>query len=695
MIGKKVLNTKGGGSKATRIGSLLDYIRAPQRPGSDEKCAYYGARGFVTDSPGGHRAEMVALAQDATRSSDPVNHYILSWREGEVPLHAQVEQAVTLFLDELGLRDHQAVYGLHSDTDNLHLHIAVNRVHPETLRVVKIHRGFDLEAVHRAVARIEHAQGWLPERRARYQVNERGEVVRSPRQQVEPRRPTQDKCDREAHSGYRSAERIAIEEAAPIIVSAKSWEELHVALAERGMRYERTGSGAKVFVGDTAVKASRVARDASLGKLQWRLGPYQTAPEGLEVKLVEARPLRPELPGWEQYSQERAKYYAERRYASQQVRTRLKQERRALRDGQRKRRAEVLSGNFAGRGQVLNTLRAALAEEQRAEGQAQRQDHAHARERLRAQYPRFQGIEQWLRDRGQETLAEQWRYRECAAQSPNRPAAMSDQLDAATYTRFAADWQARQDGRRNALARVWSEYARDVARLKSASKHRWAAVRLVAKGPIAGKLWALNARLAEQRAWRRLHERHRAALRAADRGHRPLEWGTWLRASATADERALAVPAHVAPPAALGANAVTGHREAVRSSADSDAPIDVVFHQVSGGTVRDDGQRLTLSAGSTQEAVAALLQLARARYGARLGLDGDDVFRERLVQAAASSCIDVTFADPQLEARRQQLQRQYSQDRPSARNTPSRSEGARSGALDEQGPTRHRKGRSR
>jgi hypothetical protein len=368
-------------------------------------------------------------------------------------------------------------------------------VHPETLRVVKINRGFDLEAVHRAVARIEHAQGWLPERRARYEVNECGEVVRSPRQQVESRQPTQDKCDRETHTGYRSAERIAIEEAGPIIASVRSWEELHVALAERGMRYERTGSGAKVFVGNTAVKASRVARDASIGKLERRLGPYRTAPEGLAVKLVEARPMRPELPGWDQYSEQRAKYFAEQRHALQRLRTQLGQERRALRDGQRRRRAEVLSGNYAGRGPLLNALRAALAEEQRAEGEAQRHDHGRARERLRAQYPGFPSIEQWLRDRGQATVAEQWRYRECATRSPDRPATF-EQPGASTYMRFAADWQSRQDDRRDALTRAWSQYARDVTKLKSASKRRWAAVKLVAKGPIAGKLWAVNARMA-------------------------------------------------------------------------------------------------------------------------------------------------------------------------------------------------------
>jgi hypothetical protein len=357
----------------------------------------------------------------------------------------------------------------------------------------------------------------------------------------------------------------------------------------------------------------------------------------------------------------------------------------------------VLSGNFAGRGQLLNTLRAALAQEQRTESQAQRREHADARERMRAQHPRFPGIEQWLRDRGQQVLAEQWRYRECAAQSPDCPASIPSGLDASSYTRFAADWQARQGSRRDAVARVWSRYARDVAQLKSASKQRWAAVRLVAEGPIAGKLWALNARLADQRAWRKLHERHRAALRAAEQRHPPLEWGTWLRASTTAGDHALPTPTRVALPEARAANAVTPGGRSVAGASDGVSATDVVLRRVPGGTVLDGGQRLTLLEGSTQEAVAALLQLARARYGARLGVDGDEVFRERIVQAAAATpSLDITFLDPQLEARRQQLRRQDTPEKEErARIQRPQSGVVRAASSTEQSPTRQRKGRAR
>ena len=120
---------------------------------------YAGGRGFISDSHAAQREEMIALASEAVRSRNPVNHYIMSWREGEQPSPAQIEEAVSIFVEELGVQAHQAIYALHKDTDNLHLHIAINRVHPDTLKCVEINRGFDIEAAHRAIARIEHESG--------------------------------------------------------------------------------------------------------------------------------------------------------------------------------------------------------------------------------------------------------------------------------------------------------------------------------------------------------------------------------------------------------------------------------------------------------------------------------------------------------------------------------------------------------
>ena len=280
MIGKKVANPDKSTSKAVRIERLAAYIRAPENESSTEKCIYAGARGFLTDTPASQAAEMLALAEDAVRSPDPVSHYVLSWREGERPSPDQVEEAVDILLDEMGLKGHQVIYGLHADTDNEHLHVMVNRVDPDTEKVRKINRGFDIEAVHRAVVRIEHAQGWAVDDNKRYRLNRHGELERTRRDAASrPRRPSQQQLDRERRTGEKSGARKAIEIAAPIIAQAESWEALHTTLTMHGMRYaraERTRRGAVVTIGDVTIKASRVGHEATLRSLEKRLGPFRS-----------------------------------------------------------------------------------------------------------------------------------------------------------------------------------------------------------------------------------------------------------------------------------------------------------------------------------------------------------------------------------------------------------------------------------
>jgi len=67
MIVKYIANQKTQSSKRSRIGSLLDYIEADGRADA-QKTEYIGANGtFYSDSQQGQRAEMVALAIEATR----------------------------------------------------------------------------------------------------------------------------------------------------------------------------------------------------------------------------------------------------------------------------------------------------------------------------------------------------------------------------------------------------------------------------------------------------------------------------------------------------------------------------------------------------------------------------------------------------------------------------------------------------
>ena len=417
MIVKKVKNPQKAASKAVRVSRLTDYIREPERENSQEKCIHAGARGFITDEPQSQTAEMIALSQEAVRSKDTINHYVLSWREGEQPSPEQVEEAVSIFMDELGVKDHQAIYGLHADTDNLHLHLAINRVHPETLKVVKINNGFDIEAAHKAIARIENAQGWQREQNGRYQVLENGELGREHIDKDKPRQPAQPKRDMENRTGEKSAERIAIEDGAPIIKKAQTWEQLHRELAAKGMRYEKTGSGATLFVGDVGVKASSADRDASLSKLQKRLGAYQPPPQRQQVAQREPEPIKPDVPGWKDYITGRKAHYAAKNAAKLALDKQQEQERKQLAEQQKARRDELMRGNWNGKGEVLNAMRSVIAAEQAAEKPALKEKHQKQREQHRQQFRPYPDLEQWQRMQKSPELAEQWRHR---ASEPQR-----------------------------------------------------------------------------------------------------------------------------------------------------------------------------------------------------------------------------------------------------------------------------------
>ncbi|URR10764.1 TraI/MobA(P) family conjugative relaxase [Enterobacter roggenkampii] len=417
MIVKKVKNPQKAASKAVRISRLTGYIREPERENSQEKCIHAGARGFITDEPQSQTAEMIALSQEAVRSKDTINHYVLSWREGEQPSPEQVEQAVTIFMEELGVKDHQAIHGLHADTDNLHLHLAINRVHPETLKVVKINNGFDIEAAHKAIARIENVQGWQREQNGRYQVLENGQLGREHIDKDKPRQPAQPKRDMENRTGEKSAERIAIEDGAPIIKKAQTWEQLHRELSAKGMRYEKTGSGATLFVGDVGVKASSADRDASLSKLQKRLGAYQPPPQRQQVAQREPEPIKPNVPGWNDYITGRKAHYADKTAHKLEQDKRQELERKALQEKQKAQRAEIMRGSWKGRGEVLNAMRSVVAAEQAAEKAALKEKHQKQREQHRDRFRPYPDLEQWQRMQNRPDLAEQWRHR---ASEPQR-----------------------------------------------------------------------------------------------------------------------------------------------------------------------------------------------------------------------------------------------------------------------------------
>ena len=388
---------------------LADYIAGPKAGGAGEKVEHRGSLNLLNLDHEEQVQEMIDLADLAKRSPQPVQHWIMSWKEGEQPTSAQADQAARMFLDEMGLAEHQALYGLHRDTENWHLHMAVNRVHLETEKLATVNNGFDHEVAHRAIARIEHAQGWQSEDRGLFRVREDGRVERERPRDEQERKPSVRARDFEERVGARSAERVAIEDGAPVIRAARSWREVHEALAEKGMRFEKKGSGAILWVGDQPVKASSAGRDCSMSALQKRLGEFEPKKDAARVMtpLRAPEPITPSAHGWKQYIEARRRHYGERGAKREQQR----EEARRMAARHRRERTEIFRGSWKGRGALLNAARSMLAARQAQERAEQRDRQKLERGEPQRDRGRFPSYEEWLRHRDHE-LAQEWRHRE-------------------------------------------------------------------------------------------------------------------------------------------------------------------------------------------------------------------------------------------------------------------------------------------
>ena len=364
--------------------------------------------------------EMEGLSYENVRCKNPVLHFILSWRAEESPTNEQVDEAVEIALKELDLQGCQALWALQSDTENLHVHVAVNRVSPENFKAIRPAGGWTKKALERAARKIEIRQGWDVERTGRYEVDEVGNVFERDAKARKTPEISQKARDIEAHTGIESLERQAKRELATILETAASWDELHVQLASKGFLFERKGNGAVLKKGDRAVKLSQVSRESSFKKLEARLGDYQERKRDVKTQ-TPVKPnqdeiqLSPQPAGrksmWEEYRAEREIYIMSKSRAIGELKARQKQERENLYFVQKSRRTEIFSESWKGRGGELNQIRSIIAFASQRERLALREHQSEEILELKSHYlKRFPSFKDWLADQSREDAYRVYRY---------------------------------------------------------------------------------------------------------------------------------------------------------------------------------------------------------------------------------------------------------------------------------------------
>ena len=278
----KVIPNMIGSSVEERVTGLSDYIHHPKQtrahhlseyihqlhPGFDEnllseKCVYSNSRNFLDDDPHYQKIEMSQTASLNSRVIDPIVHMVGSFKKFEVPTTEQLEEQIDILVKHLGAEELQMQYAMHIDTDNVHFHLIVNKVHPykknkhSENEAIDLGGGWIYNTVHRAAAEIEAKQGWEPEPNPMFiYKHDTGQCEKNPDYLPQPDAEKIYSKIRNQEYRHQQKSRISSEIAEStnyqydierdiqqVMSSAKNWQDWHQRLAKIGILYEKKRSG--------------------------------------------------------------------------------------------------------------------------------------------------------------------------------------------------------------------------------------------------------------------------------------------------------------------------------------------------------------------------------------------------------------------------------------------------------------------
>jgi hypothetical protein len=302
VIAKKVKRNDPGTFTA-----LAKYVAAAKEPGEKlDDLWIVGAKAGegLNDLNLAIREVEAQQALNTRSTEDKQYHLIVSFREDDQKPSAEAMRDIERqFAKALGFNDHPRVVGTHSDTDNYHMHVAYSRIHPKTFKAYSPHMDFfRLEKVCR-----------LMEKKYGLQVD------LGPSDKTEADKTPTRARDMEAHSWEQSFHSYIDEHKEKLLKArkkARTWQDMHEALAKYDLALKKRGNGLVITSqdGEKHVKASSLDRSFSKNALEKDLGPYK-GPERTQERRkcfhsykrrpITKHPLQGRL--WQQYIGQRKK----------------------------------------------------------------------------------------------------------------------------------------------------------------------------------------------------------------------------------------------------------------------------------------------------------------------------------------------------------------------------------------------------
>ena len=189
--------------------------------------------------------------------SDKTYHLIVSFGVDERPDIETLKNISNELIESLGFKDHQRLSVIHDDTDNLHMHIAINKINPEKYTIHEPY--YPYKTLSKKAKELE----------IKYNLNQTHSNEKS----------NENTCSIANDIDSRPTQISFKSYVESIDLSAcKSWQDLHDKLKENGIEYRKYGSGAvfKNLTDDKInIKASAVKREYSLNSLEKKYGKFE------------------------------------------------------------------------------------------------------------------------------------------------------------------------------------------------------------------------------------------------------------------------------------------------------------------------------------------------------------------------------------------------------------------------------------
>ncbi len=313
MISKRIDRKKGQPSSYSK---LVDYLLSDKGLDEGERVVHTWIRNCITDDIDLSKKEVEATqAMNQRVQSDKTYHLVLSFREADELNKDQMMEIEEYFCQALGYGEHQRISVVHGDTNNQHIHIAINKLHPETFKLLDPFQ--DKRRMQEMCRAMEKKFGL----------------------ELEPNR--KEKSHTLESYGFQSFESWLKENAKEEILSAletaESWSHLQATCAKFDVEFRKSGSGLAISHRSESlyVKASSIDRSLSYKRLAERFGEFMDESRG---QAIEAKMSYKKAPTSEQSMDLWSEYLS-------------------YKDHARKSRSDVLDGLKNEKNQSLITLK--------------------------------------------------------------------------------------------------------------------------------------------------------------------------------------------------------------------------------------------------------------------------------------------------------------------------------------------------